>query len=223
MFVTGNVTGNLAVTLVIYSGLPDPEWDVLESDPDYSQIQILLSNARADGFVFSPEATPAKLGYKGFLVRDASMVAQLIVGSDTIPLQQQLLASMPRAGILISDYFRQGIMEIIRSGTVSAEGGGPRRKRAAPVYNPALWNNNAFTRLNNNCYNYANDIITNTFAQPGRGSGQIFNRPLNGPNVRDAAIRDGLQVLAPHPGAADPVPVAPVGPRHLAALFIAPG
>src|SRR5262249_5552517 len=34
----------------------------------------------------------------------------------------------------------------------------------APAYNPAVWN--VFpTQPNNNCYNYANNIITNTFAQ----------------------------------------------------------
>mmetsp|Transcript_16831 Transcript_16831/g.36201 ORF Transcript_16831/g.36201 Transcript_16831/m.36201 type:complete len:342 (-) Transcript_16831:366-1391(-) len=50
---------------------------------------------------------------------------------------------------------------------------------------------------NNNCYDYANDIVTNTFAQPGRGSGVCppHTRPCV-PNtcedVKKAAVSDGL-------------------------------
>lgn len=50
---------------------------------------------------------------------------------------------------------------------------------------------------NNNCYNYGNDIVTNTFAQPGRGGGACApgTRPCV-PNtcddVMNGAIKDGL-------------------------------
>src|SRR5690606_15255980 len=37
---------------------------------------------------------------------------------------------------------------------------------AVPPYNPGKWNNDPNIRTRNNCYNYANDKITNTFAQP---------------------------------------------------------
>jgi hypothetical protein len=43
----------------------------------------------------------------------------------------------------------------------------------------------------NNCYNYANDHITNTFAQPGRAHG----KPITGlscPGVEPSAHADGL-------------------------------
>jgi hypothetical protein len=50
----------------------------------------------------------------------------------------------------------------------------------------------------NNCYNYGNDLATNTFAQPGRGSGVCAEdaRPCVAntcEDVKNAAISDGLQ------------------------------
>lgn len=43
----------------------------------------------------------------------------------------------------------------------------------------------------NNCYNYGNDIATNTFAQPGRGSGQKWSKNTC-EDMKAAATRDGL-------------------------------
>lgn len=49
----------------------------------------------------------------------------------------------------------------------------------------------------NNCYDYGNDIVTNTFAQPGRGSGKCSKTtrpcvPNDCDSVRAAAESDGL-------------------------------
>lgn len=48
-----------------------------------------------------------------------------------------------------------------------------------------------------NCYNYGNDVVTNTFAQPGRGSGVCSHRdrpcvPNTCDDVSHAAAHDGL-------------------------------
>ena len=67
-----------------------------------------------------------------------------------------------------------------------------------PPYEPKKWNDNANTRDNNNCYNYATNKKTNTFAQPGKKTGQIY-ASLTGKDVCDAAVRDGLVKLA-NPG-----------------------
>jgi hypothetical protein len=50
----------------------------------------------------------------------------------------------------------------------------------------------------NNCYDYGNDIVTNTFAQPGRGSGLCPEsaRPCvknTCEDVKNAAVSDGLE------------------------------
>jgi len=83
------------------------------------------------------------------------------------------------------------------------------------AYNPGFWNNNSHIRYNNNCYNYASNKRTDTFAQPGRGSGQMYTG-INCANVSAAALRDGLQrryVCFPDHEK----------PRYLVALVIAPG
>ena len=201
----------MLVTLVVYSGLVDPHWRTVLSPS-------VLQSIRSYGY--SSDCIPARLSYKGFLVKDSGSEL-LIVGTDAerVGLQNLLLQTMPTNAI--PSTLRQRVSNEI--GTVSAEClSTVRRKRLAPPYNPGLWNNNRFTRRSNNCYNYANIRITNTFAQPGRGSGQIFNG-LNGPAVGAAAIRDGLLVPNNHPRPGDPVPGAPAGARHLVALFIDQG
>lgn len=83
------------------------------------------------------------------------------------------------------------------------------------AYNPAFWNSNAFIRQNNNCYNYASNKRTDTFAQPGRGGGQIYTA-ITCPAVSLGALRDGLHrrfVCFPDTEK----------PRYLVALVVAPG
>jgi hypothetical protein len=62
----------------------------------------------------------------------------------------------------------------------------------APVYNTGPWNNPAVQPYNN-CYNYANDHITNTFAQPGRAHGHQAT-VMDCAHVQPAAVADGLTV-----------------------------
>jgi hypothetical protein len=57
-------------------------------------------------------------------------------------------------------------------------------------FNPAFWNHPDYIRKNN-CYNYASNKRTNTFAQPGRGSGHPITA-LNCADVTRAALSDGL-------------------------------
>lgn len=62
----------------------------------------------------------------------------------------------------------------------------------APVYEPLKWNAPGGMQDKNNCYNYGCNIVTNTFARPGRQSGAPVTRPLSCPQVTAAAINDGL-------------------------------
>ena len=39
------------------------------------------------------------------------------------------------------------------------------------VWEPSKWNDHGTVQYNNNCYNYASNLRTNTFAQPGRAHG----------------------------------------------------
>ena len=67
-------------------------------------------------------------------------------------------------------------------------------------YNPSVDDYGCFVTKQgeNNCYNYGNDVLTNTFAQPGRGSGVCSHHdrpcvPNTCDDVRKAAESDGLK------------------------------
>jgi hypothetical protein len=80
-------------------------------------------------------------------------------------------------------------------------------------FDAAFWNDPAHV-AHNNCYNFATNRRTDTFAQPGRASGhQATTIDCN--NVRVAAISDGaIQAL--------PCPPDEQAPRYLVALVQAP-
>lgn len=212
----------LNVSLLVYSGLRDPEWQIGPITHKYQEISSDLIQARRDRRVYSYSCIPPKSGYKGFLVQDAAGI-QLIVGSETVSLQLALLYTMP------SDFYsiRSRFERVIASGFVSKECQA-RRKRGAPPYNPANWNFNnnirsLVTQYCNNCYNYATNLLTNNYAQPGFATGKMFARRTND-EVRDAAMRDGLVNLNPQQDDKDEVPQPPAANgEHLVALFVAKG
>ena len=90
----------------------------------------------------------------------------------------------------------------------------------APKLNLDRWNTDDLVRQNNNCYNYANNKITNSFAQPGTASGHPYGA-LTPEELLQASESDGLVKL--DVGPYDPCPEAPEQPNCLVALFVAPG
>ena len=62
-------------------------------------------------------------------------------------------------------------------------------------YNPGFWNNDTYTRENNNCYNYAMNYRSNTFAQPGRKSGHEATHPPSCAKTSTAANWDGVKAI----------------------------
>ena len=90
------LSGNLFVTLLIFSGRPDPQWTVDSSHPEFNKIQQLLQNARTCNATYDRRQIPARLGYKGFLVKDKAQNKQeLILGPKTVSLQLSLLETLP--------------------------------------------------------------------------------------------------------------------------------
>jgi hypothetical protein len=63
--------------------------------------------------------------------------------------------------------------------------------RCIPLYDPSSWNDANGVQYNNNCYNYACDIKTGTFAQPGRATGNEYVN-INCDDVGAGAISDHL-------------------------------
>ena len=221
------VADDLIVRVQIFSGRNDPEWSLPSTDPNHGKIMALLKKARSTGFAYSQDATPGRLGYKGTLVREGT-TEQLFVGPETKDLQSLLLSTISK-DLLKVDNIKE-IEEEITKGAVKPEFGEQlgadahqaRSKRVAPQYTPNLWNLNGHIRKCNNCYNYACNMRTNTFSQPGEGSNQIYTM-LTGANVRAAAVRDGMVVLLPVPAPTAPPPTSPPGPEHIVALAIDAG
>lgn len=83
-----------------------------------------------------------------------------------------------------------------------------------PYYTPSYWNDNS-RQGQNNCYNYANNRATNTFAQPGRATGSQASY-MDCALVRQAAINDGLEPISDYPSSF-------LNFKTSAALVVAPG
>lgn len=175
----------------IFSGRPDPQWLIKGNDVKLKNIQELHAAAKKGGSLHSPDQMPARLGYRGFIIQ-FEQLQQLILGPETVDLQVALFSTMPKGSI--PDKIVPRTLKVIEAGTVLPEKKVKRRKRYAPPFNPAPWMNDD-VRENNNCYNYANIKITNTFAQPGRGSGAIY-AAITAAAVRAASVNDGLAIVA---------------------------
>lgn len=81
-------------------------------------------------------------------------------------------------------------------------------------FNPGFWNT-PNVQPYNNCYNYASNFKTNTFAQPGKGAGAQYTQ-LTCPEVTRGALADGCHRR---------FDCFPDGekPRWLIAMVVAPG
>jgi hypothetical protein len=68
----------------------------------------------------------------------------------------------------------------------------PKKKscKCAPIYEPTWWNVPE-RQYDNNCYNYACNYRTDTYAQPGYAAGEQYSS-INCNSVRTAAIKDKL-------------------------------
>ena len=103
---------------------------------------------------------------------------------------------MPKGAI--HESLHKKIQNAIHSGAVSPTFDRATRSEKtdpdhyAPNYNPEKWNDSSETLLNNNCYNYANQKITDTMAQPGKASGNPITPPLTADKTLSATISDGL-------------------------------
>ena len=225
------------MTLAIYSGVPDPVWSVHSGHDSFKRMKEHLHRTRTTGTIYRHQHMPAILGYKGFLVyQPEAEEAELIVGQETKELQKLLLETMPTG--LISEALRQIILQAIESTIVPHPSNVPleaqevsqasrkeykagKIQHYAPKLNLARWNTeDPLVLRSNNCYNYANDKITNSFAQPGTASGHPYGA-LTPDELLQASQSDGLVKMDVAPS--DPCPEAPEQPNCLVALFVAPG
>lgn len=163
-----------------------------------------------------PSGSLGRLGYRGFLVQELSefraetlfRVYEGIVDqgphgpsrpADDLELESLLLET---AGEDLSQSIRSFVqealspaeaLEVREPGAAHEYGTGcpPCAAADAPAYRPGAWNVPS-VQPHNNCYNYANDQITNTFAQPGLATGALYSS-FTCSAVESAAQADGLR------------------------------
>jgi len=203
---------SVIVTLDMYSGRPNPSWELSEAEA--KKLAKLLAKKRTLSTSASPSTT-GRLGYRGIIVSSPgdglvpksmrSFDGILEIAAPEIPnfidhnsdIESFLIGTAGKA--LIDDelqYAQQEIQKNVSGGIANSLKG--FEIMAIPPYDAGKWNNNPVVLRSNNCYNYGNDKITNTFAQPGRGSGQEGPYPPSCPETGAAAVRDGL-ISIPNP------------------------
>jgi len=113
--------------------------------------------------------------------------------------------------VVIDLKWLQHIIEILKKYIDWLRKGGCKHEEMP--FDPGFWNDPSHVSFNN-CYNFATNRRTDTFAQPGRASGhQATTIDCN--NVRAAAISDGAVEVPP-------CPPDDQAPRYLVALVQAP-
>ena len=193
----------LLVTLHVFSGRENPRW--IMSGADEKDFRAMLEKTEAPA---GTAAGAGGLGYSGFSVEDTDADIprrQLTARAAPEGAHLALLAGVPaleeyllgKGGPHIEAPVAAHVREMLRAGTPAAALAGARITcpacvaSDAPAYNPAQWNTPQ-VQPHNNCYNYANNQITNTFAQPGRATGHMYTQ-TQCPNVQPAAQSDGLK------------------------------
>jgi hypothetical protein len=229
----------LEVVLNIYSGRPNPQWTLNDTQETlfFAQLKNITQTT-----LTKPSGVVPKLGYRGFRVSRpvhspqgplSLLVQDQIVDfgqndpnrlADNRELEVWLLDTAP-TNVNLPPKVRSALINEINQAPINmasylnARASGSNCPQCvaadAPLYNPGLWNV-PNVQPYNNCYNYANDQITNTFAQPGRAHGVVpANIDCN--DYQAAATADGLAIAA---GFANPLAA---GEGWYVALVVWPG
>jgi len=207
------------VTLNIFSGRPNPRWILEDAAVDELRERIFR---KPEVIAAAPPGSVAGLGYRGIEVRfdDSGEPVHIhggVVGTAAASpnlvdegreVERFLLKTMPdadripgttvdrkTAGVVrerierdLARRFDLSKFDIVISLCPANKGA------CAPKYEPSMWNFPP-TQAKNNCYNYANDRITNTFAQPGLYHSAMYSA-FNCASVQPAAEADGLTASA---------------------------
>jgi hypothetical protein len=219
------------ITLNVFSGRPNPTWLLNDQEEQELTQRLQASQSLTDK---RPSGAYGGLGYRGFsITRDAlhpqgplsMLVHQGIVdqhaGGTNIFASSGLETWLAETG---QKYIPEVVQEHLKSSIdaptpfafpTAALATCPQCHAVdAPNYNPGVWNIPTVQPYNN-CYDYANDHATNTFAQPGRATGHQYTA-LTCASVQPAAQSDGL-----HPAANFSAPLA-AGKGWYVALVIWP-
>lgn len=201
------------VELDVFSGRPNPRWTLTPPQRDE-----LIDQLRAGAVpLLAVDAGEPRLGYRGFILHFEKAELELLgapaksgrsvrvrsgLHVDASRVAEAWLLDTTPPEIVPDPAMEESERQIERGASLrSADLAGLDGSvvlAACEVYGTSstnfdFWNADSFHRLNNNCYNYGSNYRTNTFAQPGRRSGQQFTA-LTLDNIQAAAIRDGYSI-----------------------------
>lgn len=206
-----------SVELDIYSGRPNPNWILSDSEE-----RELVDRVLADKSLMLPmSADTGGLGYRGYIVtaidepeetgKRRKLPSRFRLGGvydkeKTSSLW--LLDTSEKPDTEVDDYLRGLVQDSIRESTDAPQepekgAKGEHDGEIQPLgagqscYSSFLSSSTDFSFWNtspyigqNNCYNFASNKRTNTFAQPGKYSGHKYTR-FECSNVANAIVYDG--------------------------------
>jgi hypothetical protein len=221
---------SVTVTLQVFSGRQNPSWSL--DDTQASELRDRLAEIRTTSYE-KPPGIIGGLGYTGFLIeakQEADIEPSIFVHDDVVDLGSgnvslrgsgRALESwlLRTGGDAVEPVVKQHVEDKLRPAAYAGRSSAAVRARAleVPRFEPHVWNTNPTTLYSNNCYNYGCNLMTNSFAQPGRASGYT-PAAMAGAEYARACASDGLEVLA-----SQNMPASTPAEGHFMALVIWPG
>jgi hypothetical protein len=206
---------SIQVETMVFSGTPNPVFEL--SGQEWQDFCALMPLANRTLAIPSCRV----LGFTGWKLcsSDNKQDCDVVRGELTLDgaLFEKLALKLPETPKLVTDHILGEVQRLHNSNggdwscadndnTIVVAGANcnnvPIKGSDDPTtvhYDPSNDDGGCFVKeqSQNNCYDYGNDIVTNTFAQPGRGSGVCppNTRPCvknNCDALKNAAISDGL-------------------------------
>ena len=175
---------------------------VLDASKTYSAVQALCDLKSPPGGNLTPLPGPPAPTVLGPLcpggtyvkVCDTAVLSTVKVAMDGTPIAQGAgNGGCVTLGLGNTYSFQTGktvsAVQEVAGNASPASAGVVVAASGAVTYNPGIWNTPAH-QPHNNCYNYATDIMTDTFAQPGQAHG-VFP-PTTCAGEDSGAVADGL-------------------------------
>lgn len=202
----------LQVELDIFSARPNPRWILTPHEE-----RELVERLKADPSLMIPVTAPVGgLGYRGYIIervkeessdlksKEKPLPSRFRIGGDfdkDAATSLWLLDTSEKEDTEVDDYLREVAAGTIRRNASIMESGDPQAIEKGALAACAsnyftsstdfsFWNGAAYV-TRNNCYNFASNYRSNTFAQPGKISGYTLPFPPTCTNARTGIELDG--------------------------------
>jgi hypothetical protein len=185
------------IELDIFSGRPNPRW-TLDADEGEEFLTRLLDRT----VPIAPLRSSEGLGYRGFICTATGNTAAVLHARHlptTFRVRDGLAQSIDSSAetwLRFSGHTvavpgaADGVIGQGISTTALEDATAVVKRKLFFTSSTDFSEWNGSHEIFNNCYNYASNSITDTFAQPGRGSGEMYH-DITADEIHKAALRDG--------------------------------